>query len=143
MTVIPMLSKLLVLKKVGKGEHSEHTDSKLNRFYKKVLLWSLTHRVKTIVFSIIFFLVSIIGTVPFLPLTFMPEGEGSKQISFNIKLPYETSLESTDLQVQQIEKLLQEAKDPNGDAQFVFYQSLVGYDGTSNKVPYMAQIVAR
>ncbi|RXZ77464.1 efflux RND transporter permease subunit [Paenibacillaceae bacterium] len=142
LTVIPMLSKLLVLKKAGKGGHTEHTDSKVNRFYKKILLWSLTHRVKTIVFSIIFFLVSIIGTVPFLPFTFMPDEEGSKQISFNIKLPYETSLESTDLQVQQIEKLLQEAKDENGDAQFTFYQSLVGYDGSSNRIPYMAQILA-
>ncbi|MBJ6360648.1 efflux RND transporter permease subunit [Paenibacillus sp. GCM10012307] len=142
LTVIPMLSKLLVLKNVGKGGHTEHTDGKLNSIYKKILLWSLTHRVKTIVFSIVFFLVSIIGTVPFLPLTFMPEGEGSKQVSFNIKLPYETSLESTDLQVQQIEKLLQEAKDPNGDELFTFYQSLVGYDGTNNRVPYFAQIIA-
>jgi len=142
LTIIPMLSKLLVLKKVGNVKHEEHTDGKLNRFYKKVLLWGLTHRVKTLVFSIIFFLVSIIGTVPFLPLTFMPDGEGSRQISFNIKLPYETSLESTDLQVQEIEKLLQEGKDSNGDKRFTFYQSLVGYDGSGNQLPYVAQIVA-
>ncbi len=143
LTVIPMLTKMMVLRstKAGSG-HTEHTDGKVTTFYKKVLLWSLTHRVKTMLLAIGFLIVSVIGTLPFIPLTFMPESEGSKQVSFTVKLPYETSLESTDLQVQQIEAMLQEAKDEQGASLFTFYESQVGYDGSETQAPYYAQILA-
>lgn len=143
LTVIPMLTKLLVLRSSKEGSgHAEQTDGKIIVFYRKVLLWSLTHRVKTILLAIVFLIVSVVGTLPFIPITFMPDSEGSKQVSFTVKLPYETSLESTDLQLQQIETMLQQAKDEQGDSVFVFYESLVGYDGTETQAPYYAQIFA-
>ncbi|RXZ82977.1 efflux RND transporter permease subunit [Paenibacillaceae bacterium] len=141
LTVIPMLTKLLVLRKIKDG-HSDHTKGRTVSFYKKLLVWSLTNRIKTMLLAGIFLIVSIIGTLPFIPLTFLPDGEGSRQISFDIKLPYETSLESTDLQTQQIEALLREAKDDKGNPLFTFYEALVGYNGTDTQAPYYAQILA-
>lgn len=141
LTVIPMMAKLMVLKGKKKAEHKEHTDGKTTLFYEKVLTWTLNHKIKTLLITFVLFIVTIGGASPFLIVNFMDMGEEPKQMNFSIKLPYETSFVSTDLQAQQLEELLRGSKDTNGDPLFTFIETLVGYNGDDERTSYAAEII--
>lgn len=139
LTVIPMLAKLLVLR--GKiKHHDEESKGRVAGFYERVLSWTLTHRIKTLLISGLLFIVTIGATIPLLSINFIPDMDADRQMSYTIKLPYETSLESTDLQTREIEAMLREAKDEAGQPLFTFVESLVGYANDDEPVDYMAQI---
>jgi len=142
LTVIPMLAKLLVLRgKPGKAHHDEAAPGKVTIFYEKVLTWSLKHRIKTLLISGLLFVVTIAATVPFLSLSFLPSSKPSQTMYFQMKLPYETSFEATDLKTKEIEKVLQDTKDSNGKPVFQFVEALVGYGGSDDeRVPYVSRI---
>ncbi|MFD0713583.1 efflux RND transporter permease subunit [Paenibacillus sp. GCM10027626] len=138
LTVIPMLAKLLVLG--GKVKHHEEKQGAITAWYRKVLEWSLSHRFITLLLAGVLFFGSIVTIVPQLAMAFLPEGKPQPQFYFNVKLPYETSLATTDLKVKEIEDVLSNAKDQHGNKQFLFVESLVGYGQSSEALPYRAQI---
>ncbi|NQX67600.1 efflux RND transporter permease subunit [Paenibacillus alba] len=142
LTVIPMLAKLLVLRsKSGKAHHDESAPSKITSFYEKVLSWSLTNRIKTLLISLLLLVVTIAATVPVLSVSFLPGSKPPKTMYFQIKMPYSTSFEATDSKTKEIEKVLQDTKDSNGQPVFKFVEALVGYAGNDDeRTPYASQI---
>jgi multidrug efflux pump subunit AcrB len=140
LTVIPMMAKLLVLRSGKIGHHDENAKSKLTTLYERALTWSLSHRIKTLLVSGLLFVVTVAVTVPMLKVAFIPDSSAERQMSYTIKLPYETSLESTNQQTSQIESMLREAKDASGEPLFTFVESLVGYNNDDEQVAYIAQI---
>ncbi|WP_019639429.1 efflux RND transporter permease subunit [Paenibacillus fonticola] len=139
LTVIPMLAKVLVLRG-NKIKHHEEKAGRSTAFYRRVLEWSLRHRIKTLLAAGFLFIASIIGTVPFLAITFMPEEEPPRQFYFVIKMPYETSLKTMDAKVKDMEEILHSAKAADGQPQFTFTESLIGFNDSTEATPYRAQI---
>jgi multidrug efflux pump subunit AcrB len=142
LTVIPMLAKLLVLRsKPGKGHHDESKPTKLTTFYEKALTWSLKNRIKTLLISGLMLVVTIAATVPFLSVSFLPSTKPATTMYFQIKMPYATSFEATDAKTKEIETILLDSKDSNGEPVFNFVESLVGYAGNDDeRTPYASQI---
>jgi len=141
LTVIPMMAKLMVLRDRKGMNAEEHSEGKSVKFYERVLVWSLNNRIKTLLFSGLLLVATVVVTVPNLPKTFMPEGEPDKQMNFTIKLPYETSFDTTDMQAKQIETLLRDAKDGKNEPLFTFVETLVGYSWSDDRVPYTVEII--
>ncbi|NHN33081.1 efflux RND transporter permease subunit [Paenibacillus agricola] len=146
LTIIPILAKLLVLNG-GKNLHHEEKIGWTARQYKKVLAYSLGNPMKILIASVLVFVVSIGGTVPFLATAFMPENAADKQLQFTLKLPSETSFEALDTKMKEIEAMMAEAKDANGQPVFEYFESMVGYDQnnnsgqrTNNKATLMAAV---
>ncbi|GMX63604.1 efflux RND transporter permease subunit [Paenibacillus elgii] len=143
LTVIPMLAKLLVLR----GKFKAHDETKVGRFtsmYESVLEWSLTHRIKSLLISGLLFILSIVIVVPNLAIALFPDGAQPRNIYYTVKLPYETSYAATDLKSKELEKMLMESKDSNGDPVFRYVEALVGYNGgegvNNDRVPYAFQL---
>ncbi|MFE5317761.1 efflux RND transporter permease subunit [Paenibacillus sp. NPDC056579] len=144
LTVIPMLAKLMVLKSDKIKYHDEDHVGKFAMKYRSVLNWSLDNPKKTVLISFLVFVVSLAGTVPFLPAAFMPESATDKQVQFTVKLPRETSFESLDLKMKEIEAMLKESKDSAGQPTFDYYETMVGYDQmdtSGERVAYKAMIM--
>ncbi|MUG47917.1 efflux RND transporter permease subunit [Paenibacillus woosongensis] len=139
LTVIPMLAKVLVLRG-AKIKHHEEKAGRSTAFYRRVLEWSLRHRIKTLLAAGFLFIASIIGTLPFLSVTLMPEEEPPRQFYFVIKMPYETSLKTMDAKIKDMEEILHLAKTADGQPQFTFTEALIGFDGSTEATPYRAQI---
>ncbi|MDF2958859.1 MAG: transporter, partial [Paenibacillus sp.] len=140
LTVIPMMAKLLVLRNGKMTHHDETKQGPLLTFYEKVLKWCLSHRVKTLVISGLLFVGSLAAIIPNLAVSFVPDSESERQMYFEVKLPYETSIEATDQISKQLEAMLQEAKDAKGEPLFTFVEALVGYNGGDEQVAYVSQI---
>ncbi|MNH76043.1 Swarming motility protein SwrC [compost metagenome] len=140
LTVIPLMAKLMVLRGVNLGSHNEEETGRTAAFYERILTWCLNHRIKTLLLSGIVFIVTLFITIPNLAVNNMSDGEAGRQLSFTIKLPYNTSIESADAHSKQVENLLKQAKDDQGNPIFNFTESLVGYGGTDKQLPYMVQI---
>lgn len=143
LTVIPMLAKLLVLR----GKFKAHDETKVGRFtsmYESALEWSLTHRIKSLLISGLLFILSIVIVVPNLAIALFPDGAQPRNIYYTVKLPYETSYAATDLKSKELEKMLMESKDSNGDPVFRYVEALVGYNGgdgvNNDRVPYAFQL---
>ncbi|TVY09544.1 efflux RND transporter permease subunit [Paenibacillus cremeus] len=130
LTVIPMLAKLMVLRSKNIKMHDENEVGKVAMSYKKALLWSLNNRKKTVFLSILLFFGTIAGTVPFLATSFMPESESDKMMQFTIKMPRETTIETMNEKVKELEATMRESKDPVGQPTFDYVESLIGYNGT-------------
>lgn len=144
LTVIPMLAKLLVLRG-AKIKHEEQKTGRILTTYRKVSEWTLRNPIKTLLAAGLLFIGSIIGSVPFLSVTLIPEDEPPRAFYFSVKMPYETSLETMDSKVKDMEDILKSAKDTGGESQFTFIESLVGFGGSSGigpveATPYRAQI---
>jgi len=140
LTVIPMLAKLLVRGDKIK-HHEENREGRMVRFYRRSLELTLRHRIKTLLLAFVLFIGSIIGTVPFLSVTLIPESEAPREFYYVIKMPYETSLETTDAKVKDMEDILKNAKDSAGNPIFTFIESLVGFnEGSKDPSSYSAQI---
>ena len=145
LTVIPMLAKILVLNSDKIKHHDGEQLGKFSVRYRKIIVWALDNPKKTIISAFLIFVISIVGTVPFIPMAFMPESASNKQIQFTLKLPRETSFESMDQKVREIEALIAESKDVAGQPLFDYYQSMVGLDMNSaseERVSYRATIIA-
>jgi multidrug efflux pump subunit AcrB len=145
LTIIPILAKLLVLSGGKKLHHEEETVGWTARQYKKILSYSLRNPLKIMLASLLIFVISIGGTVPFLATSFMPENAVDKQVQFTLKLPRETSFEAMDSKVKEIEAMMAEAKDANGQPIFEYFESMVGYDQNNNsgqRIDYKAMLMA-
>lgn len=141
-TVIPVLAKLLVLNSKNIKHHDEAPEGKLSNGYKRTLVWSLNNRKKTFLISILLFIVTVVGTVPFLPSSFMPESESDKLMYFTIKMPRETNMDTMNEKVKEIEEMMLGAKDESGNPVFDSLESLIGYNDSSDRVPYRSQFFA-
>ncbi|KEQ27290.1 efflux RND transporter permease subunit [Paenibacillus tyrfis] len=140
-TVIPMLAKLLVLRSKNIKVHDETHVGKVSGAYLKVLKWSLNNRIKTMLLSMLVFVVAIVGTVPFLAVEFMPSSDSDKQMFIMVKMPRETSLASNDLKMKEIEAMIRETKNQAGEPAFEYMQSYVGGGTTDNRIDYESQLI--
>ncbi|MFD0868234.1 MULTISPECIES: efflux RND transporter permease subunit [Paenibacillus] len=138
LTVIPMLAKLMVMR--SKSIAKEHTVGKVTLRYKSALEWSLKHRIKTLLLSGLMFILSIVLIVPNLAISFMPESESDKHMYLSVNMPRETSMEMMDAKMKEIEDMIREQKDVNGQPKFTYIESLVGYDFSEDVVPYKATL---
>lgn len=144
LTVIPMLAKVMVLRSIsgkpGAAAHAEH-GGRLGAGYGKVLKWSLNNPVKTLVVSALMLVITLVVTLPSLPVSLLPNPENSKSMYVQVKLPYDTPFEVTDVKTKQLEALLSGQRDSNGDPVFGFVKALVGYAGSDDdRVPYASQL---
>jgi multidrug efflux pump subunit AcrB len=145
LTVIPMLAKLLVMKSDKIKHHDGEQLGKFSMKYRSLIEWALNNPKKTIISAFLIFVISIVGTVPFLPAAFLPDSMSNKQIQFSIKLPRETSMEAMDRKVREIEEMFAKDKDAEGQPVFDYYESMIGYDMNSmngERVPYRTVIMA-
>lgn len=140
LTVIPMMAKLLVIRGGKITHHDENKRGPVQAFYEKVLKWSLTHRIKTLVISGLLLVVTLATVMPNLAVSFMPNSQSERQMYFQIKLPYETSFDSNDQQTKQIEAMLRDAKDSSGEPLFTYVEALVGYGGKTDQVAYESEV---
>ncbi|MBU7319218.1 efflux RND transporter permease subunit [Paenibacillus oleatilyticus] len=140
-TVIPMLAKMLVLRSKNIKVHDETQVGKVSGAYLKVLKWSLNNRIKTMLLSMLVFIVAIVGTVPLLAVEFMPSSDSDKQMFIMIKMPRETSLASNDLKMKEIEAMIRETKNEAGEPAFEYMQSYVGGGSTDNRIDYESQLI--
>ncbi|PZE22893.1 efflux RND transporter permease subunit [Paenibacillus xerothermodurans] len=136
LTVIPMLAKMMVMK----GKVTTHDEAnalgKFSLAYKKVLIWALNNGKKTLLLAFILFIAAIVGTVPFLSTSFMPESSADKQMQFTIKMPRETTIEAMNAKVREIEGVMAESKDAAGQPTFDYVESLIGYNNGDDRIPY-------
>ncbi|TBL77872.1 efflux RND transporter permease subunit [Paenibacillus thalictri] len=145
LTVIPMLSKLLVLRSRAKSgkPHDHETQGKWMGFYESALRWSLNHRLISLLLAAALFVGTLIATVPNLALSFLPSGKSSRTMYFVLKLPYETGFEATEAKTKELEQLLMAEKDSMGQSLFTYVEGLAGYNGNGdNRYAYAAQIYA-
>lgn len=145
LTVIPMLAKLLVLHSDKIQVHGEEHVGKMGAIYRPILSWSLHHPKRTLLIAFLALVISVGGTLPFLPAAFMPDSESNRQVIFTIELPKETSFEATDLQMKEIEALLVGSKKQDGEPVFDYFESMVGYDMenmSGERTNYQATIIA-
>jgi multidrug efflux pump subunit AcrB len=142
LTVIPMMAKLMVMKGKIKAHDEENSLGKFSKGYKKTLIWSLNNSKKTLLLALILFLVTIASTVPFLSTSFMPESSADKQMQFTIKMPRETTIDSMDAKVKEIEGVMRESKDSAGAPTFDYVESLIGYNNGTDQIPYRTMFFA-
>lgn len=140
LTVIPMLAKLLVLRQKKLPIHDETKVGKFMISYKNILLWTLNNRIKTTLLSLLLFVMTIVLVVPQLASTFMPESDADRQMIFSLQMPRETSFETMNAQVKQIEEMMRSEKDAGGNPKFTYVESLVGYEFGTDRIPYKATI---
>ncbi|MCC2683800.1 MAG: putative efflux system [Paenibacillaceae bacterium] len=140
LTVIPLLAKLLVLHS-DSVQHEEITEGRIYTTYRKVLTWCLNHRLKAFGMAAGLFLAVMIGVAPLLPSAFMPESDSDRSMIFQVRLPDETSLESMDAQMKNIEQMMHEAKDDKGQPLFKFVETMIGYDLYGAPYPYKATML--
>jgi multidrug efflux pump subunit AcrB len=144
LTVIPLLCKLFVLNSNSKS-HGEKSKGKFIKMYRGMLEFSLRHPIKILLASILVLVISIGGTVPFIPSTFIPDSDSQKQVQFTLKLPRETSFEAMDQKVKEIEHMLGTSKNADNQPVFDYYESMVGYDQANTsgeRTDYKAMIIA-
>jgi multidrug efflux pump subunit AcrB len=140
LTVIPMMAKLMVMNQKNIPVHDESKIGKFMRTYKKMLVWSLNNRIKTLLAAGLMFVLTVVLVLPNLASTFMPESEADRQMYFMIQMPRETSFETMNAQMQRFEEMLLNEKDVNGNPKFTYVESLVGYDFGGERVPYRATL---
>lgn len=140
LTVIPMLAKILVLNGKGIKAHDETETGRFTAFYERVLQWSLRNRIKTLLISGLLLILSLVITIPNLAVSFVPSGETPRTMYYQIKLPYESSFNSTDLKAKELEQMMRETKDTNGKPVFDYVEALVGYNGGEDRTAYAMQI---
>ena len=141
-TVIPMLAKIMVLRsKAGKAHHDGTQPNKLSAAYVKVLRWSLTHRIKTLLLAAALLIGTIVITLPSISVSLIPNPKDSQTMHFQLKLPYETPFEATNAITKEIESILMNEKDSTGEPLFKFVEALVGFSGDDDeRTPYAAQL---
>jgi multidrug efflux pump subunit AcrB len=146
LTVIPMLSKLLVLRTKKLPHHDENHVGPIMRRYKGIMHWTLARPKRTLALALLAFVVTLAVTIPNLPVAFLAGDEAQKQMYFTIRMPRETSFESMNAKSKQIEQMMLEAKDAGGQPIFKYVESLVGYNlgssSASDRTAYMTTMFA-
>jgi multidrug efflux pump subunit AcrB len=142
LTVIPMMAKLMVLKSKNIKHHDENHVGKLGLRYKRTLLWSLKNPIKTSLLAFLLLIVTLASTVPNLATAFMPESEADKMMQITIKMPRETTIETMNAKVKEVEDMLADWKDPAGQPAFNYVESLIGYNNGKDRIDYRTMFFA-
>lgn len=110
LTLVPMIASKIFKKQEQAGAYKNASGEsrflKLQNVYKKILIWSLKNRFKTIL-ATVSLLVLTVACIPFIGAEFMPESDRSIMI-LSIGMPVGTSLEQTDNASRLVEEVLME-----------------------------------
>jgi len=119
LTVVPMIASKIFKKRTAE-EYRKVSGSqrfeKIQNYYKKILIWALEHRKKTILITVGLLLLTFC-LIPFIGAEFMPLGDRPMLI-LQLKMPVGTSLEETNKVVGQIEDVILELKDVDSASSF-------------------------
>ncbi|MBU0906300.1 MAG: efflux RND transporter permease subunit [Firmicutes bacterium] len=103
-TIVPILARF-AFKKVS----HEEKEGAMQRFYERVILWSLNRKAIILVLSVLL-LAGSFALVPRLGFTFIPNEE-QKLVQASVELPSSTSLERTNEVSLEVEKLFADLSD--------------------------------
>jgi multidrug efflux pump subunit AcrB len=120
-TVIPLLSKVLLLKSKKIKDEAFH-EGKLMKKYQSVLKWSLNHKLVVLSISLGLLLGSL-SLLLIIPTSFITE-EKEKAISVSIDYPAGTDIQIVNKKAEEIEKILAENKDVG------IFQTTLGTSGS-------------
>lgn len=134
LTVIPMLAKIMVMRSKSIPVHDGTKVGAMVGTYKKILSWSLRHRMKTIMIALVLLVLSVALIVPHLAVAFMPESDADRQMIFTVKMPHETSIETADAKMKELEAFMKQEKDSRDKPLFTYIEALVGYNFGSDRV---------
>ncbi|MFD3262294.1 efflux RND transporter permease subunit [Paenibacillus lentus] len=137
LTVVPMLAKLFVLRAKHQVVDFENKQGKVSAGYRSILNWTLNRPIITLALAGICFVVTVVFTIPQLPVSFMPSSKSQKAIYFQVSLPKESSMGYTDSTAADFEHMLSEK-----EGTFTYIQSLIGYNYSEDQYPYIFSIFA-
>ena len=112
LTIVPVMASKMFKKKAAEGEKKASGSQKLEKirnYYRKILVWALEHRKKTILFTVGLFVLTL-SLIPFIGTEFVPLGDRPSLI-LQLKMPPGTSLEETSKVTGQIEDVILKLKD--------------------------------
>lgn len=113
LTLIPMMSsKLVSVKNMESEEAQEKKHGKIVTTYKKVLGFSLNHRIITVILSIALFVVSVVAVTTVGAEFFPATDEG--QVNISVSLPSGAELHETDNILQEIQKSVEQIPEVEG-----------------------------
>jgi len=119
LTIVPMMASKLFKKRTAE-EYKKVSGSqrfeKVKNYYRKILVWALEHRKKTILITI-GLLTLTFSLIPFIGTEFMPLGDRPMLI-LQLKMPPGTSLEETSKVVGQIEDVILRLRDVDSVSSF-------------------------
>ncbi len=108
LTLVPMIASKMFKKRETAEDYKKASGEKyfkkIQAFYKKVLIWALEHRKKTI-FMATGLLTLTLGLIPFIGTEFMPTIDQSMMI-LQVKMPAGSSLTETNQMVSKIENII-------------------------------------
>lgn len=130
-SIVPLMTKLLLLRSPN---IKEHVPGKVTFLYKRILVWALQHKVKTMAVAGVLLFASF-GLAAMLKTTLMPESD-EKYIVANLTMPKGTSLEATDKMAQKVEAVFK--KEPHLE----FVESYIGtdFEGSDNRISHRASM---
>jgi HAE1 family hydrophobic/amphiphilic exporter-1 len=114
LTAVPVLG-VIFLRRGGPAEEEDHTtgpggmDTWVRRLYLPLLLWSLRHKLATILIAVITVAASL-ALLLVIPVTLFPAGP-PQFLTIDIELPNGTSVGRTFQEVERVEKVLAALKD--------------------------------
>lgn len=107
LTLVPMMSsKLISVKNLESEEEQEKKHGKIVTTYKRVLSWSLRHRVTTVIASIVIFAVSVAMVISVGAEFFPATDEG--QISISVTLPDGAEVTHVDETLSEVNEIIKE-----------------------------------
>jgi len=106
-TVIPVLSKILLLK-TKKIKHSDFHEGKIMKIYENLLSWSLNHKIITLFIALVLFSGSIV-LIPFIGTSFVQQ-QKEQYINISLDYPAGTNTKIINNQALKIEKTLSSIK---------------------------------
>ncbi|TLM88858.1 MAG: efflux RND transporter permease subunit, partial [Actinobacteria bacterium] len=115
-TIVPLMAKAFLLKARVPAEHEE--GSKAMGWYRRVLTWSLEHRLVIVGLAVVL-LVGSLSLVPLIGTGFVPESK-EKYVQIEVTYPQGTKATRVDTAVRGMEKILAAEKDVE------IYESTVG-----------------
>ena len=108
LTVTPYLSEKFMKDRARQKESlfRKALNYFIEKYYKRLLNYSLMHPVRTIITALLIFIISL-SLTPFIGVSFFPKAE-KPQFFMNIDLPPGTSLDKTEDVTSEVEKILSE-----------------------------------
>jgi HAE1 family hydrophobic/amphiphilic exporter-1 len=108
LTLVPMIASKIFKKRESAEDYQKASGVshflKIQNFYKKILIWSLKHRRKTIGLAVSLLVITL-ALIPFIGTEFMPIADQG-MIMMRVKMPVGTALAETDAAVRQVEKVI-------------------------------------
>ncbi|HHE76402.1 MAG TPA: efflux RND transporter permease subunit [Candidatus Parcubacteria bacterium] len=119
LTIVPMIASKIFKKRTAE-EYKKTSGSqrfkKIQNYYKRILVWALKHRKKTILAAVGLLLLTLF-LIPSIGAEFMPLGDRSMSI-LQLKMPPGASLEETSKVVGQIEDAILKLRDVDSVSSF-------------------------